>query len=145
MKETVGITKTGLQVRTVIHLEDDEEPAPQTHSAARWKARNPDLARERARTYNRRWRERSPDAWKASYTATNRNRMTNKQKDALYWMAKGKTDAEIGKLLGLRATAVSKRITLILRHYKVPNRVCAVLTALARDDVPRDEILKEFA
>ena len=82
----------GLTIRTVIHLEDDLEPEEKqarkghiyhlTHPDAgprrskAWKARNPDLARERQREYNRKWRKNNLESYQRAYRISNRRRST---------------------------------------------------------------------
>ncbi len=72
-------------------------------------------------------------------------KITERRKQVLYWMARGKTNPEIGAILGLSWCTVKNHVEDIMRIYGTPNRICAVMRALARGDVPFEEIAREFA
>ena len=63
----------------------------------------------------------------------------------LHWMVRGKTNAQIAEILGMSTFQVNHLVERIFDAYKAPNRVAAVMTALARGDVSRDAAFKDFA
>ena len=70
--------------------------------------------------------------------------ITGRRKEVLYWMARGKTNGEIGALIGCSPLTVKNHIRDILRIYGCPNRVSAALISIARGDISFEEIKKEF-
>lgn len=71
--------------------------------------------------------------------------ITERRKEVLYWLARGKTTSEIADILNLSFYTAKNHVCDILRVYGTPNRICAVLRAIARGDISLDEILREFA
>ena len=71
--------------------------------------------------------------------------ITVRRAEVIYWMARGKENSEIGKLIGCSPFTVKNHIRDILRIYGCPNRVSAALIAIARGDISFEEIQKEFA
>lgn len=72
-------------------------------------------------------------------------RITERRKQVLHWMARGKSNEEIAAILGLSMLTVKNTVATILQVYGVPNRVCAVMRALVRGDVELEDIRREFA
>jgi DNA-binding CsgD family transcriptional regulator len=60
-------------------------------------------------------------------------------------MAMGKTNAEIGGILGLSPLTVKNHVQTILLIYGSQNRICAVMRALSRGDVSLGELMKQFS
>jgi DNA-binding CsgD family transcriptional regulator len=56
--------------------------------------------------------------------------ITLREREAMHWVAAGKTDWEIGELLGVSESAAHKRIESAKRKYGVATRVQAVVEAL---------------
>ena len=71
--------------------------------------------------------------------------ITDRRKEVLYWMARGKSNDDIGDILGISGLTVKNHVARILQIYGTPNRYCAALTAMARGDISLDEILRDFA
>ena len=71
--------------------------------------------------------------------------MTNRQRQVLYWIARGKTSAEVGQILGLSYKTIDKYVLRICQIYDAPNRTCAVMRGLARGDISAQELMSEFA
>ena len=71
--------------------------------------------------------------------------ITERRKEVLYWLARGKTTPEIADILNLSFFTAKNHVCEILKIYGTPNRTCAVLRAIARGDISLDEILREFA
>ena len=72
-------------------------------------------------------------------------RITDRRGEVLHWMARGKTNFEIACILGLSPLTLKNHVGQILAVYDAPNRVCAVVRAIARGDISRDELFREFA
>lgn len=71
--------------------------------------------------------------------------ITDRRKEVLGWMVRGKTNEEIGQIMGLSALTVKNHVQTILRIYDAPNRISAVIRALVRGDVSFEELRREFA
>lgn len=71
--------------------------------------------------------------------------MTQREKDILHWLVRGKTNAEIVQLIGATTPEVNHAIERIFKFYNSPNRVSAVVSAIAMGDIDRDELFREFA
>ncbi|MDE2227844.1 MAG: helix-turn-helix transcriptional regulator [Alphaproteobacteria bacterium] len=56
--------------------------------------------------------------------------LTRRQAEILAWLAFGKTDAEIGRILGISPKTVSHTIGRIYRKLGVESRVAATLRAV---------------
>ena len=55
-----------------------------------------------------------------------RNRLlTSREREVLYWLARGKTNAEIGAILGISAATVGKHLEHIYPKLGVENRTAA--------------------
>lgn len=79
---------------------------------------------------------------------TDRRTITERRKQVLHWMARGKTNEEIAAITGITGISpltVKNHVQTILGIYGVPNRISAVLRAIARGDVDFEEMKKEFA
>jgi DNA-binding NarL/FixJ family response regulator len=63
--------------------------------------------------------------------------LTPRQRDVLRLIAKGKSNKEIGRLLGISEGTVKLHVTSILRFLKVRNRTEAAL--LARKRLPLED------
>ncbi|HEU4344796.1 MAG TPA: helix-turn-helix transcriptional regulator [Candidatus Binatia bacterium] len=71
--------------------------------------------------------------------------ITKRRKEVLYWLARGKSTQDIADILGLSFFTTKNHVLHIYKIYGTPNRICAVLRAIARGDISLDEILREFA
>lgn len=71
--------------------------------------------------------------------------ITERRKQVLYWMARGKENSEIAQILDVCTLTVKNHVSHILRVYGASNRISAVMRAMSRGDVSVDEVLKEFA
>ena len=58
--------------------------------------------------------------------------MTPREAEVLYWVCEGKSNPEIGIILGAAARTVDKHVEQILRKLGAPTRSAAVATALER-------------
>jgi DNA-binding CsgD family transcriptional regulator len=58
--------------------------------------------------------------------------LTPRQTEILAWLAAGKTDAEIAKILAISPRTVSHTLARVYRKLGVENRVAAVAHALRR-------------
>lgn len=58
--------------------------------------------------------------------------LTARQLDVLRWLYYGKTNPEIGKLLGIDALTVKNHVQAIIRRLEVEDRTRAVTVALER-------------
>jgi DNA-binding CsgD family transcriptional regulator len=58
--------------------------------------------------------------------------ITGRRKEVLHWLARGKTNEEIGRIMGLSPLTLK-------------NHVRAVMRAMARGDLSIDELVREFA
>lgn len=56
--------------------------------------------------------------------------LTPRERDVLYWAAHGKTDREIGTMLGISVNTVSNHMHNVIRKLVVTNRTHAVALAL---------------
>ncbi len=56
--------------------------------------------------------------------------LTRRQAEVLAWVAQGKTDAEIGAILGLSRRTVAKHLELVYRTLGVETRTAAARRAL---------------
>lgn len=72
-------------------------------------------------------------------------KITERRKQVLYWMARGKSNEEIATILDLSMLTVKNTVATILSIYGTPNRMCSVMRAIARGDVSLDELMREFA
>lgn len=71
--------------------------------------------------------------------------ITSHLKQVLYWMALGKSNYEIGVIMGCSEFTVKNHVAKILKVYGTPSRIGAVMTAMARGDVKFEEVMKDFA
>lgn len=71
-------------------------------------------------------------------------RITRRRREILSWMARGKTNVEIGEILGRSPLTIKHHVGQIYLIYGCPNRMSAVLRAIARGDIP-ESIVREFA
>lgn len=71
--------------------------------------------------------------------------ITERRKQVMHWVARGKSNKEIAVILGLSSTTVRKHIVRILALYGAPNRLCATMRAMARGDISAQELMREFA
>lgn len=74
-----------------------------------------------------------PDAWRA--------RLTPRQRECVALMAQGKTDWEIGRILGLSEESVTKYLNAARRRFGVARRTQLALAAIACGEIPLDEIV----
>jgi DNA-binding CsgD family transcriptional regulator len=66
--------------------------------------------------------ERTPDV---SATLASRSALTERQTEVLAWVAQGKTNAEIGKILSLKTKTIGKYLERIFPKLGVENRTAA--------------------
>jgi DNA-binding CsgD family transcriptional regulator len=66
--------------------------------------------------------ERTPEV---SATLASRSALTERQTEVLAWVAKGKTNAEIGKILSLKTKTIGKYLERIFPKLGVENRTAA--------------------
>ena len=71
--------------------------------------------------------------------------ITERRKEVLHWMAKGKDNLEIAQILGINFYTAKNHVCHILRVYNTSNRISAVLRAIARGDIRLDDVVKDFA
>jgi DNA-binding CsgD family transcriptional regulator len=71
--------------------------------------------------------------------------ITGRRKEVLHWLARGKTNEEIGRIMGLSPLTLKNHVRDILIIYNAPNRLSAVMRAMARGDLSIDELVREFA
>jgi LuxR family quorum sensing-dependent transcriptional regulator len=62
-------------------------------------------------------------------------RLTPRERQAIQWAAAGKTDWEIGQLLGISESAAHKRIESAKHKYGTATRIQAIVEALRRGDI----------
>jgi LuxR family quorum sensing-dependent transcriptional regulator len=62
-------------------------------------------------------------------------RLTPRERQAIQWAAAGKTDWEIGQLLGISESAAHKRIESAKRKFGTATRIQAIVEALRRGDI----------
>lgn len=62
-------------------------------------------------------------------------RLTDRESEVLLWVSQGKTDAEIGTILGLSPKTVSKHLERIYQKLGVETRTAAAMRALTLPDV----------
>jgi len=73
-------------------------------------------------------RRRLPD-WKGNV------RLTAPQRDVMYWAARGKSDGDIGTILGISPRTAGKRIDAVRARYGVADRTQAVLAAITYGEI----------
>lgn len=56
--------------------------------------------------------------------------LTRRETEVLHWVAEGKTNADIGAILGLSSRTIQKHLDHIFRKLGVETRVCAVTVAM---------------
>ena len=71
--------------------------------------------------------------------------ITDRRKEVLHWIARGKSNSEIAEIMSLSPLTVKNHVEHILVVYGATNRVCAVMRAMARGDVSVNDVLREFA
>lgn len=64
-----------------------------------------------------------------------RTPLTRRQTQSLTWAAMGKSDWEIGEILGLSESTVHKHIEAAKQRFGVPTRVQAIVAALRQGDI----------
>ena len=67
-----------------------------------------------------------------SATRDVRNALTERQTEVLSWVARGKTNAEIGKILSLKTGTIGKYLERIFPKLGVENRTAAASFVLER-------------
>jgi DNA-binding CsgD family transcriptional regulator len=66
-------------------------------------------------------------------------RLTPREAEVLYWMSEGKSNPEIGLILGASTGTIRKHVEHILRKLKVENRTTAAVIAIEqRHSVAQD-------
>ena len=71
--------------------------------------------------------------------------ITRRRKEVLHWMARGKTNIEIGAILNRSPRTIGYHVQAIGTIYGCPNRMSTVMRAIARGDIPYESIVREFA
>jgi LuxR family quorum sensing-dependent transcriptional regulator len=62
--------------------------------------------------------------------------LTIRERDALRWAAQGKSDWEIGEILGISESAAHKHIESAKRKCNAPTRIQAIIKAIRQGDIP---------
>jgi LuxR family quorum sensing-dependent transcriptional regulator len=62
--------------------------------------------------------------------------LSPREREALRWAAAGKTDWEIGEILGISESAAHKHVENAKRKYNVPTRVQAIVKGIRDGDIP---------
>jgi LuxR family quorum-sensing system transcriptional regulator CciR len=68
-------------------------------------------------------------------------KLTQRQLECIALVARGKSDWEIGKILGLSEATVTTYVKHARERYDVPTRIQVVLRALYEGSIPFSEIL----
>ena len=61
--------------------------------------------------------------------------LTSRQRECLHWVGAGKSDWEIGEILGISETTVHTHVENAKRLYKVPTRIQAVVEACRKREL----------
>lgn len=69
-------------------------------------------------------------------------RLTDRQRDCVLWVARGKTDPEIAVILGIRTDTVTEHITRACERYGVNKRTSLVIRTLLDGTLTLTEILR---
>jgi LuxR family quorum-sensing system transcriptional regulator CciR len=104
-------------------IREDELPAAQLVGA---------FAFEAAR---RLWRVRSPDAGPQP-------RLTDRQRECILWVARGKSDWEISRILGIQHETVVRHLKQARERYGVAKRTMLAVQALFEGSISFTDILK---
>lgn len=72
-------------------------------------------------------------------------KITDRRKEVLHWMARGKSNSEIAEIMSLSPLTVKNHVEQILVVYGATNRICAAMRAMARGDISTDALMQEFA
>ncbi len=67
-------------------------------------------------------------------------RLSNEQRDVMHWVARGKSDTDIGAILGISPRTVGKRIDAVRALYGVADRTQAVMMVVTYGEI-QPEIL----
>ena len=59
--------------------------------------------------------------------------LTRREAEVLHWIAEGKSNPEIGRILSISVRTVEKHVEIVYRKLGVENRMGAVLRVLSRD------------
>jgi DNA-binding CsgD family transcriptional regulator len=59
-------------------------------------------------------------------------RLTPREREVLNWIKAGKTNPEIAEILGVSSKAIEFHVSNLLNKFGAPNRLAAVVIALAR-------------
>lgn len=60
-------------------------------------------------------------------------RLTKREKQVLFWIVEGKTNGDIGKILGISHRTVEKHCESIFRKLGIENRYAAIVCALTNN------------
>jgi LuxR family quorum-sensing system transcriptional regulator CciR len=69
-------------------------------------------------------------------------RLTDRQRDCVVWAARGKTDWEIGRILGLSEQTVISHLAQARERYGVQNRTLLAIRALFDGTLTFTDIMK---
>jgi LuxR family transcriptional regulator, quorum-sensing system regulator CciR len=81
------------------------------------------------------WRVRSPDA-------EAQPRLTDRQRECILWVARGKSDWEISRILGIQHETVVRHLKLARERYGVAKRTMLAVHALFDGSISFTDILK---
>ena len=81
------------------------------------------------------WRMREPQA-------EPRPRLTDRQRDCIIWVARGKSDWEISRILGIRHETVTRHVKQARERYGVGKRTLLAVQALFDGSISFNDILK---
>src|SRR3546814_8462514 len=68
-------------------------------------------------------------------------RLTDRQRDCLLWVGRGKTDWETGRILGITEDTVDRHLTNARERYGVPKRTMLLVRALFDGTLSFSDIL----
>ncbi|MDQ8201007.1 helix-turn-helix transcriptional regulator [Pelagicoccus enzymogenes] len=61
------------------------------------------------------------------------DRLTKREKQVLFWIVEGKTNGDIGRILGISHRTVEKHCESIFRKLGIENRYAAIVCALTNN------------
>ena len=86
--------------------------------------------------------ERARRLWMVRPTDLTAPRLTDRQRDCLLWVGRGKTDWEISRILGISEETVDRHLKHARERYGVPKRTLVVIRALFDGTLSFADILR---
>ncbi|MDQ8187886.1 helix-turn-helix transcriptional regulator [Pelagicoccus sp. SDUM812002] len=78
--------------------------------------------------------ETDPEARERSIPSVEQlDRLTKREKQVLFWIVEGKTNGDIGRILGISHRTVEKHCESIFRKLGIENRYAAIVCALTNN------------